>query len=238
MTTAAPTSTIRTVPLSDMVLDFTLYPRHAIDGVNKKALVEALRSGSILPPVLLDRDSLRVIDGFHRHAAYTTVYGPDVAIDALLRPFASEREMFEEAIRSNIGRGVDLSPWDLMRCAELGEKWGIAPVRIAELAHWKPERFLEYQRSRQAHSLTGGTVALKRSLRHKVGRYLTETQMVAAEKVDGMPARYHIDQIIRLIESDLLDTQSDSLYGRVEYLVEIATPWLTAYAAKPPEDDT
>ena len=65
---------------SELLLDYDLYPRERIEPFNVNQMIEALTAGRELPPIIVDRKSLRVIDGFHRVKAYQRLHGPDAEI--------------------------------------------------------------------------------------------------------------------------------------------------------------
>jgi len=64
------------VALADLVLDYELYPRVRLSDMYVAELAEALRSGVVLPPVVVDRASNRVVDGFHRVKAHCGFSSP------------------------------------------------------------------------------------------------------------------------------------------------------------------
>jgi ParB-like chromosome segregation protein Spo0J len=59
-----------TMLASELMIDFNLYPRHAIDSTHVNDLLNALKAGAKLPPVVINQQDKRVVDGFHRLAMY------------------------------------------------------------------------------------------------------------------------------------------------------------------------
>ena len=56
------TTSIDMVPLSQLVKDYTVYPRKDVFWQNVESLVEALRAGATLPPIIVDRATHRIVD--------------------------------------------------------------------------------------------------------------------------------------------------------------------------------
>jgi hypothetical protein len=55
---------------SALVIDFSIYPRQAIDDQHVSALAEVLRAGGTLPPIVAECGTLRTVDGMHRIRAH------------------------------------------------------------------------------------------------------------------------------------------------------------------------
>ena len=66
---------MRSILVSALMLDYNLYPRHVVDEQHVHYIVEAMRSGAEMPPVVADKRSKRVIDGFHRVTAVKKMHG-------------------------------------------------------------------------------------------------------------------------------------------------------------------
>lgn len=101
------------VRLSEMVLDFNLYPRAEVDAVNRAAITAAIEAGEVMPPIILDSKSKRIIDGFHRYYSYKKVYGEDFEAEAILNEYESEAAMWADAIKHNARHGRRLSSHDI-----------------------------------------------------------------------------------------------------------------------------
>lgn len=211
--------------LASLVLDETLHPRHAISNYNIAQLTEALRAGEILPPVLIDNKSGKVIDGFHRIHAFERVFGPDFNVPVIEKSYRSKRAMLEDAIAANVGRGQDLTRWDHTRCIELAEEVGMSLNTLAKLLKWRPEKLAEYRESRTGTTLEGNRVALKRSLRHHLNRPLTPAQQEVNKHASGMAPLFHINQLISLLEADLMPPNEQTV-ERLAHLGELIESWL------------
>ena len=58
------------VPVSAVVFDAAIYPRDKHNTGTVGQYVEALRAGSTFPPIIVDADGLRILDGKHRWLAH------------------------------------------------------------------------------------------------------------------------------------------------------------------------
>src|SRR5947209_20211520 len=97
----------KTVSPEALVLDYSLYPRHKIDADNLRRITYAREAGAVLPPVIADRKSSRIIDGFHRVSDALRAKLPEIAVE--WRDYKTEADMLEDAIRPHM-HGRQLAP--------------------------------------------------------------------------------------------------------------------------------
>lgn len=206
--------------LSEIVLDFSVYPRSQVDSGNVSQLREAFRAGVDLPPPVIDQDSKRVVDGFHRVTMYRREMEPDAEIEVEVRDFGDESHLFSEAVRMNAAHGRPLSPFDRARCAARLKKYKIGVAKIAALLGVRVETLKAVAERRVAKTTDGREMIVKRSIAHvvKSGAPMTEAQEAANVKLDGMPPIYHAGQLLLLIENDLIDTSNADLMERLSKL--------------------
>src|SRR3990172_8850015 len=88
-----PPKTADLVACSDLVLDFTIYPRSSVDATTVSQYVLALQAGEQFPPIIVDRKTKRVVDGFHRVKAYIIAHGDETKIPGIWGDFKDETEM-------------------------------------------------------------------------------------------------------------------------------------------------
>jgi hypothetical protein len=114
---------------ADCVMDWDLWPRREagkLDSSNIIKLRDAVKTGIELPPIIIDAKSKRIIDGFHRHRMYTRTFGDGVEIDVEVREYASEAEMFLDAMRYNTVHGLGLSTEDKTKCLVKALTFGLS----------------------------------------------------------------------------------------------------------------
>lgn len=119
------------VPLPQLVLRQDLHPRYAtanghIDRIGVYYLTEFLRVHGIeaLAPVVVERRSMVLVDGYQRVQAVRAVYGADACVPVEWVECDSDAAIFLEAVRRNAQHGLKLTGRDyafiVLRARELG----------------------------------------------------------------------------------------------------------------------
>jgi len=206
--------------VGELVFDFTLYPRQAIDRTNVNRMKDALESGRHLPPIIADRASKRIVDGFHRVKAVLELKGQDGEIEVEWREFTSENAIRIEAMALNSAHGRALSPFEIAHCLFVGRQYKIKVEKLAEALGLTLARLREIEAEREA-STDGHPIMLKKTVSHLVGEVLTAHQAEAAAKVGGMRPTYYVNQVINLLEGDLVDVNNEALMERLHYLARL-----------------
>jgi len=213
--------------LAELVLDFDLYPRAEVDSQHVHYLCDALEAGADLPPIIADKESKRVIDGFHRYRAHKRIFGEDATVAVVLKAYGSEAEMFLDAMRYNAGHGRSLTTFDRAHSVLRAEAFGISPEQVASALSITAEAVGRLRAERvgtlKVAGATAKTIPLKRTIRHMAGRELTAPQAEANAKLSGMEQLFYVNQLIMLIENDLLDTSNDRLMDALAKLTGLLT---------------
>ena len=168
------------LPIAKLVEDMSIYPRHEIDMQHVGGIVQALEAGGQLPPIVADKKSLRIVDGWHRCRAYKRFLGSEGVIDVELRAFRDDKAIMLEAVNLNATHGRKLDRIDQVRIAVMLREFGIQTSRIALALH-VTERQVEKLHIRiatasvESHGTITGTtnVALKRPVQHLAGTRLS-----------------------------------------------------------------
>jgi len=212
--------------LVDLIEDFDLYPRSDVNNHHVQNIRSAIRAGCVLPPIIIDEKSRRIVDGFHRRRAYKAEFGEDYELEVVANTYPSEREMFLDAMRYNSAHGQGLSPFDRARATLRAKALRISTEKIAQALNMTTgaiEKLCANKtgKVRLAKSEGSGTVELipiKRTIAHMAGQMLNKKQQAVNEKLTGSPAIVHVNELISLIESDLLDLTNDRLLDRLRHL--------------------
>lgn len=207
-----------TLKASDLIEDFSIYPRNCVFDGHVYDLAETIRSGAALPPCVADNKTKRLTDGFHRRRAFVKVYGDDAPVEVMLVDFANDAEMVCDAIARNAAHGRRLTTADIARCAALGKKFRISRERLAELLHVTRDKLKDVTATRFAKG-SQGDVILRRPMSHLANRKLTKAQEAVVDHVGGHPAIHHVNVLIKLIESRSLP-DDDQLFERLKQLHE------------------
>lgn len=209
---------MQNVPLAKLVLNWSLYPRHEVDAVQVRRMVAALEAGEEFPPILCDKRSLSVVDGFHRHHAYRRFGGEEVKVPVTFKAYKDESEMLLDSVRLNARHGVPLEPLDQARVILLAQDLGIALVPLAEALAVPLGKIESIIAGRIATGPDGVPVILKRTIKGHAGRRLSKAQVAVNDRLTGMRPEYYLGRVVELIRHGLLDMKNPRV---VELLGEL-----------------
>lgn len=212
--------TTRTIKASRLVFDYSFYPREEIRSYHVRQIVEALEAGAMLPPIVVDRKSKRVVDGFHRVRAYQEIYGQDAKIPVILKTYETESEMFAEAVALNATHGWGLTPYDRARAIARAEELKMEPAVIAKALNMTPEHLAELKATRMAFYQMKPTM-LKRTTAHLAGDELTEKQLEYNRRAGGMSQTFYINQVIAMLEADAVDWERETVVKALKHLHQL-----------------
>lgn len=221
---------MRKMKAAELVLDFDLYPRSNVDTHNVRNLVDALASGAELPPVIIDKKSKRVTDGFHRTRAVLQHFGQDAEIDVIEKVYRDDAAMFIDAMRYNASHGAKLDPNDRTHCVLIAERLSIPLDAVAGALNMPVEK-LGFLRTDRVAQSAGLSIPLKQTIRHMAGRKLNPRQVAANDKLSGMNQSFYANQLIELLESKMLDMKDEKLMERLQHLHTLLDEVLVAGAA-------
>jgi len=210
--------TTKSVPVAKLVEDFDFYPRGDVDSTHVASLIEALKAGVVLPPVIACRKTLRLADGFHRRRAHLRHFGPDSNIATILKTYKNDAEFYADAMAYNSQHGRRLTAVDFARCAARGRALGLDDVAVAKALNVTVDKLVHITTVRIATVEKGTPIALKRTIQHKAGEELTKRQVEANSKLSGMNQSFYANQLIELIEANLIDTEDQALFESLKKL--------------------
>ena len=212
--------TTRMVKIAKLVLDYDLYPREQIQSFNVRQMVEALEAGTVLPPIIVERKSKRVVDGFHRVRAYQKLYGKDAEVSAIFRTYEGEAQMFAGAIALNSTHGRNLTPYDRARCLARAEELKMDPAVVAKALNMTIETMGRLKTERLGYFHTK-PIVLKRTITHLAGEELNEEQFEYNRRAGGMNQTFFINQIIAMLEADVVDWENERVVKALKHLHEL-----------------
>lgn len=203
--------------LSELVFDFDIYPRADLSAQHVGYIAEAMQAGAKMPPLVIDKKSKRIADGFHRGRGYRKVYGDDYEVECIEKDYKNDAEMFLDSCRYNSEHGATLDRHDRVHCAHLAKRLSVDWGDLAGVLHMDSDRLKTLTISRTAKG-NGIEIPLKRTVAHMAGRKLNKRQREANKKLSGMNQQFYVNQLIELIESKMLDTADKSLMKRLAVL--------------------
>jgi hypothetical protein len=201
------------IKISNIILDYNLYPRNQINSLHVKDLCDAIEAGCKLPPIIVDSKTKKVIDGFHRVIAHQRMKLDK--IDATIKNYKSEQDMFIDAVFYNSAHGQKFSHYEIVKIFEKGQELGIEPERLASASHLTIKRINELMELKTAVGDKGKIVPIKRTLVAWKGKKITKKQIEGNTVAGGFYPLYYINQVINILENDLIDYQDDKIIQRI-----------------------
>ncbi len=221
------------IRICDLVEDLSVYPRFQVDDQHVRALAEAIEAGCELPPVVVERKSKRIVDGFHRKRAYERVHGPDHKIEVALKTYPSEAELFLDAARLNSSHGRPMVACDYARTVQTARRLGVKDISIvARVLNITVKKLDGIVATRFARGTVDSikAVPIKRTIQHMAGLDMTDEQVRANTKLSGQNQSFYANQLILLLETQMLDMSDDGLIERLRLLYELLEPVVGAAA--------
>lgn len=218
--------------LSVLVLDFSIYPRKEVDSQHAALIQEAIEGGAVLPPIVIDKKTKRIVDGFHRYRAYKRISrnDPEFVVTCIEKSYRNEAELFLDAMRYNAEHGRALTKFDRTHCILVAMQLEIADKDIANVLHVQVDAVQKLVADRSAYGTNGKQklTPIKSTIKHKAGMKLSKGQVECNAKLGGMQQTFYVNQVILLIENDLLDVENEKLMERLQMLAELLEKVLVA----------
>jgi len=200
-------------PLVDLVFDARFYPRSSVNPLHVRVLEHALEGGAQLPPVIVAANCIPnvLVDGRHRVEAYKAQGRKTIA--AILKTYANEQEILNDATSENAAHGLPYTPLDKVRILQLYENMGVGEIELARVLQTSPDylRKLKPRYANLEETDEGVTklrrVALKSSVRHLSGETITAEQAAAMKSAPGVSYLLAANQLRDALIYDLLPPQ-------------------------------
>lgn len=209
------------VKAASLVLDYNLYPRHQLNTQHIRNLQNSTEAGAQFPPVVADRKTRKVVDGFHRVTRALKYEGADAEIEAEFRNYKDEGAMLLESMVFNSGHGARLSSYDLVRCIVLAEEFSLSPVQVSSALHLTAEKIVELRQNKTAEDPEGNVIPIKRTSMHLAGSRMTRVQVEGNKRSVGFHGVFLVNQVINLVEHRLLDLTNETLVEKLIHLRDL-----------------
>ena len=212
--------------LVNLVVNEAYFPRQSIDRGKIRQMVDALEAGRELPPLIATPEH-QIVDGVHRFYAQKQFLGVEGEIPVEVRTYASEEDLWQDIITLNVGRGSDLTSWDIARVIEITDGV-VAHDKLARWLNKTPEKLEQLRKSRMARDAQGKPISIKNKIRHMLDQRLTQAQEAALDKMTGTPPHFDIEQLITLLTSDLVPYDNRHV-ELLEDLARAVVSWLSTH---------
>ena len=205
------------IKAASLVLDYNIYQRHELDDYHVREIKHAMEAGVEMPPVVADKVTKRVVDGFHRVTA-ALKGDPNATILVTFQEYASDGELFQDSMQRNAGHGRNLTKYDKARCGILGQEFGLTPAQISTALNMTGARLTSLLLKRTAAS---GEV-LKQTTAHFAGKAMTPAQeRYSRRQAGGLDQLFYINQVVALVESGSVDLSREKVVAGLAKLRDL-----------------
>lgn len=218
------------VLIGECQLDWALYPRYSLNALHAQDLKNALRAGAVLPPIRVEKGTLRVVDGFHRWHAHESLYGPEGTIEVEEHEYASEADFYLDCVRTNAGHGQKLSRFDQAKIASDAERLGIAEETLAQALCVPADLFAELKVRKTAFNENGERVPIKASVQHLAQTTIPQAKVDAIRHMSGMKITFWCSQVVNALEGGLVDPTDRVTWEKLAALQTVLSRYLTPEA--------
>jgi hypothetical protein len=193
------------------------YPRSRVNEYLAADYAASMRSGSKFPPIVVagtvaGKKSNKIVDGAHRVRAAKLTGAATIQAD--VRSYKSEQDLFRAAIELNNDHGLPLSAQDRIRIVQIGMGMGIAEGEFPKLLRTSlphvrdiAKRYVTVAQADAA--MPSMRMPLKHSVRHLAGQEITADQAEAIRRAPGTRYLLNVNQVLDAIEYDLLPKAED-----------------------------
>lgn len=210
--------------LMNIMLDPSIHVRE-IDPFTVSKYAQAMREGTVFPPLVLESKTNRIVCGNHRYTAYKRVFDPDFEVPVEFVKFKSEAEIIRMAARDNASHGRPLDTWDMKRVALRLKDLGDTPEEIArtlsvpvrKISEWAGMTVVVIGKNGKSRYVA----PVKRGLEHMAGKEI-KTDVYEAHKAHdpGNSVRSLAAVITRHINAGLIDVDDSKTMANLGDLYE------------------
>jgi len=98
----------KSVKIGDLQIDPKLTRIRHINPVFVSRYRQEYRNGTVMPMIIVEQDTLRIVSGNHRLTAMLAEYGEERKIDVEIRKYESEAQMLVDFTKENLSHGMPL----------------------------------------------------------------------------------------------------------------------------------
>ncbi len=190
---------------AEIIFDESFYVRWSLDRENVRRLRLALQAGAKLPPIAVQKSTMRLIYGAHRLHAHIEEYGDDAEIEVLVKD-VDDAEAVRLALKENAHHGLPFRPIDLRRATIIAERFKLSDEEIIRCLSIPPGRLMDLRAqrgktTRHGKDSNGQEIPLKGSMLAFSGQVLTPAQVDATRYAPGMSLAGMASQLAKMLEA-------------------------------------
>lgn len=204
-----------------LILDWNLWPRasvNQIDYAHVKKMVEAAKAGDTLPPIVVDKKTKKVVDGFHRLEVARRVEGDEGEIVCDVRNFKDDAAMLVAAAELNARHGMPLTNKDRARVISIGLEMGVSMKQLAKSLGMGNDYIEKFLDDRTAFDTADRRVPLAAGAKDLAGRKLNRAQMDYVNSADRNGATFHAAMLLKAIKAGVVDWDNEKTVARMTEL--------------------
>ena len=198
------------IKIKDLVFDDEIYPRSHVDIQTVNRFRNALSCGEVFPPIIIDKKTKRIIDGWHRATAYKIVFSDDTEVECELKEYKSELDLLVDAIRRNTRHGLPLTSYDKALCVTRLHKLGLNDELTRQHLLLTEKNYTSLVKRKLAFR-NGDVVPIKRTFAHLAGTEIKEQTLDVNKRAGGHAPLFYVNQLIDLLVHDLIDLDNEHL---------------------------
>lgn len=210
---------VRKVDIDDLKRDFQFYPRESVDYSTVSRFVDAMRAGCKFPPMKVDSRTGRIIDGFHRYAAYQQLGIREV--DVIGVDAHGDAEFFLLCVEANKAHGLGYSQADQYKIVKLAARLGLEREKISFAVALPIQKVNEMVRNVPTPKPDDPPQPIKftnPTRPNSDGHWARETQKPKADSITSSGFIFHCNQVLRFMRSDLCVLADDSIRQKLREL--------------------
>jgi hypothetical protein len=202
-----------------IVIDPNIYPRRKVNQFHVAKLRAAFQAGAKFPPLTVEHTTHRLVDGRHRRDVY--VAEGVATIDVTTKHYASEADLFADAVRLNVGHGEALDQYCVRNSIIRLLEYGFTREIITDIVRLPAARIEEIERGFAFNESDNKPIALKGGLDHLKGAHLDQGQMEVNRHYSGGKAVFYVRQICDLLQNDMWPVTSTTFPAEMDRLVRL-----------------
>lgn len=194
---------MKTMKFCELVFDTTFYIRRKTDRQLVSRYAREKQAGAVFPPVLVDKRSRIVVDGFHRAYADEALYGAEAPVAVTIEQFPCKGAMLRRSIAEN-KHGKPLDEATVAWCLVLGPRLRVSRADLLVLLNLSSDYAAKVRKRKIIRRENGGEEApLKATFAHMAGQDLTDQQFEVNERSGGMRLTFYVNQIRMAVLADM-----------------------------------